>query len=136
MSNEDFAAQPAYMSAMQMAQDGAFTGITTAFSVITPAQLSSFATAIGPLGVVNVIPAFFASTGNNVASGLATGVNHALLGASTEVAQAGYVKVDEATGSGMPSAGSSGDESSARDYLNERDSGRDSAGGVSVATSV
>ena len=61
--------------------------------MITPAQLSSFATAIGPLGVVNVIPAFFASTGNNVASGLATGVNHALLGASTEVAQAAKTRL-------------------------------------------
>lgn len=104
MSNEDFAAQPAYMSAMQLAQDGAFTAITTAFSIITPGQLSSFATAIGPLGVMNVIPAFFESTGNNVTSGLATGVNHALLGASTEVAQAGYVKVDGAQNFGASSS--------------------------------
>ena len=103
MTNEDFAAQPAYMSAMQLAQDGAFTAITTAFSVITPGQLSRFATAIGPLGVMNVIPAYFAATGNNVTSGLATGVNHALLGVSTEVAQAGYIKVDEAGDAGPTS---------------------------------
>lgn len=100
MATEDFAAEPAYMSAMQFAQDGAFTAITSAFSIITPTQLSSFASAIGPLGVMNVIPAFFESTGNNVTSGLATGVNHALLGVSTEAAQAGYVKVDDAQGPG------------------------------------
>ena len=36
MATEDFAAEPAYMSAMQFAQDGAFTAITSAFSIITP----------------------------------------------------------------------------------------------------
>lgn len=95
---EDFESQPEYMAAMQFAQDGVFTAITSAYSLITPAQLKSFAIAIGPLGVPNVIPAFFSSTGSNVTSGLATGVNHALLGASTGAAQAGYIKVDEAAG--------------------------------------
>ncbi|MFA4080862.1 hypothetical protein [Mycobacteroides salmoniphilum] len=101
---EDFEAQPAYMSAMQLAQEGVSTAITTAFSVVTPGALSGFASAIGPLGVANVIPAFFASTGSNVTSGLGTAVNHALLGTSTEVAQAGYVKVDEGSGSGPTTA--------------------------------
>ena len=91
--SEDFEAQPAYMSAMQFAQEGVSTAITTAFSVVTPGALSGFASAIGPLGVANVIPAFFASTSN-----------HALLGTSTEVAQAGYVKVDEGAGSGPTTA--------------------------------
>ena len=95
---EDFESQPEYMTAIQLAQDGVFTAITSAYSFITPAQLGNFAAAIGPLGVANVIPAFFTSTSSNVTSGLATGVNHALLGASTGAAQAGYVKVDEAAG--------------------------------------
>ncbi|SHZ31266.1 Uncharacterised protein [Mycobacteroides abscessus subsp. bolletii] len=54
--------------------------------------------------MANVIPAFFASTSSNVTGGLGTALNHALLGTSTEVAQAGYVKVDEGLGSGPTTA--------------------------------
>ncbi|WP_242657368.1 hypothetical protein [Mycobacterium talmoniae] len=84
------------MSAMTAAQQGVFSAITGAFSVITPAQLSGFATAVGPIGVANMIPAFFEATSNNVTSGMLSAVNNSLLGAGTQAAQSAFVKLDEA----------------------------------------
>lgn len=95
--SEDFAAQPAFMALIEGAQQTAFSLIVSAFSAVTPTQLGMFATAMGPLGVANYTPAFFEATFNNVTSGMSTGVNHALLGASTAAAQTGYVNVDSAT---------------------------------------
>lgn len=97
---EDFAMVPGVMSAMTGAQQAASAAITSAFSLITPAQLASFSTALGPIGVANMIPAFYEATGNNVTSGMLTAVNHGMLGVSTEAAQASYTKVDDASGGG------------------------------------
>lgn len=93
---EDFKSVPGVMSAMTAAQQAASTAITSAFAVITPAQLASFSSALGPIGVANMIPAFFEATGNNVTSGMLTAVNHGMLGVSTEAAQALYTNVDSA----------------------------------------
>ncbi|MEZ0363572.1 hypothetical protein ACAG26_07680 [Mycobacterium sp. pUA109] len=84
------------MSAMTAAQQGVFSAITGAFSAITPTQLSGFATAVGPIGVANMIPAFFEATSNNVTSGMLSAVNNSLLGAGTQAAQSAFVKLDEA----------------------------------------
>lgn len=102
---EDFAMVPGAMSAMTAAQQAASAGITSAFSLITPAQLASFSTALGPIGAANMIPAFCEATGNNVTSGMLTAVNHGMLGVSTEAAQAGYTKIDQAVGGGGSSHG-------------------------------
>lgn len=91
---QSFGMVPEVMAAMTAAQQAASAGITSAFSVVTPAQLSGFATALGPIAVTNMIPAFFEATGNNVTAGMGTAMNHAMLGVSTAAAQASYTMVD------------------------------------------
>lgn len=98
--SQDLTVVPGFMSSMTAMQQGASTAITSAFSVVTPAALSSFSSAVGPIGVANMIPAFYEATGNNVTSGMLTAVNHGMLGVSTEVAQSGYTKLDDAPGAG------------------------------------
>jgi hypothetical protein len=94
----DFEMQPEFMQGVTAAQEAASSGITSAFSAATPAQLSSFATALGPLAVGNMIPAMFESTGNNVMQGMLTALNHSLLGTATHISQAAYTAADSATG--------------------------------------
>lgn len=91
---QSFGMIPEAMAAVNLLQQGAATGITTALSTVTSAELASFASALGPIAVTNMIPAYFEATGNNVTSGMGTAMNHALLGVSTEVAQATYTMVD------------------------------------------
>lgn len=102
---EDFKSVPGVMSAMTAAQQGASAAITSAFSAVTPAQLASFSSALGPIGVANMIPAFYEATGNNVTSGMLTAVNHGMLGASTEAAQSMYQNVDGGAGAVGNAAG-------------------------------
>lgn len=96
--SESFGMIPGFMSAITAAQQGASAGITGAFALVTPAELASISTALGPIAVANMIPAFYEATGNNVTSGMLTAVNHGMLGASTHMAQASYLHVDEGPG--------------------------------------
>ncbi|OBJ52949.1 hypothetical protein [Mycobacterium sp. 1423905.2] len=92
-----FEMQPEFMQGLTAAQEAASTAITSAFSMVTPAQLSSFSMALGPIAVANMIPAMYESTANNVASGMLTAANHALLGGATHISQAAYIAADSAT---------------------------------------
>lgn len=91
-----FEMQPEFMEALTDAQEAAGTAITTAFGAVTPAQLSSFATALGPIAAANMIPAMFESTANNVASGMMTAAKHGMLGTATHIVGATHTAVDAA----------------------------------------
>ena len=92
-----FAMQREFMQRLVEAQQAASTAITTAFSAVTPAQLSSFSAAMGPIAVANMIPAMYESTANNVMSGMLTATNHALLGVATHVSDAAQAAADAVT---------------------------------------
>jgi hypothetical protein len=92
-----FAMEPEFMQGLTAAQQAASTAITSAFSAVTPAQLSSFSMALGPIAVANMIPAMYESTANNVMSGMMTATNHALLGTATHISQAAVVAADTPT---------------------------------------
>ncbi|ORA11878.1 hypothetical protein [Mycobacterium asiaticum] len=93
-----FAMQPDFMQGLVAAQEAACTAITSAFSTVTPAQLSSFSMALGPIAAANMIPAMYESTANNVMSGMLTATNHALLGVATHVSDAAHAAADAVTG--------------------------------------
>lgn len=92
-----FAMEPEFVRGISQAQKTASTAINTAFSAVTPAQLSSFAGALGALAVPNMIPAMFESTANNVMSGLMTAANHEFLGVATDISQNAVVAADTPT---------------------------------------
>lgn len=89
-----FEMQPEFMAVLTDAQQAASAAITTAFGAVTPAQMSSFSMALGPIAVANMIPAMFESTANNVASGMMTAAKHGLLGAATHISHAAQSNVD------------------------------------------
>lgn len=91
----NFAAQPGFMSGVTAAQTAASGLITSAFATISPAQMASFATAMGPLAVPNMIPAFFEAVSNNATGGVMTAATHGMLGAGTQASQAAYTNVDQ-----------------------------------------
>ena len=92
-----FEMQPEFMESLTDAQEAAGAAITTAFSAVTPAQMSSFSMALGPIAAANMIPAMFESTANNVASGMLTAAKHGMLGAATHIVGATHTAVDAAT---------------------------------------
>ena len=89
--------EPEFVQGLSHAQKTAGTVINTAISAITPAQLTSFAGALGALAVPNMIPAMFESTANNVMSGMMTAANHELLGVATDISQNAVVAADTPT---------------------------------------
>lgn len=92
-----FEMQPEFMEGLKAAQEAASTAITSAFSVVTPAQMSSFSMALGPIAVANMIPAMYETTANNVTSGMLTAAKHGMLGAATHIVDATHAAVDAAT---------------------------------------
>jgi hypothetical protein len=89
-----FVLQDEFMQRLIQAQQAASSAITTAFSAVTPTELSSFSAALGPIAVANMIPAMYESTANNVMSGMLTATNHALLGVATHVSDAAHTAAD------------------------------------------
>ena len=85
---------PAALALQAAVQSGSAEAITAALSVITESELSSFCTALGPIAVANMIPAFIEATGSNMTGGLGTAMNHLLLAASTTAANATYAVTD------------------------------------------
>lgn len=93
---ESLGVVPGFMQALTAAQQGAASLISGAYSLVTPAELSSFATALGPLAAGNMIPSMFETTATNVASGMVTAGHHVGLGAATTAAQTSFTTADEA----------------------------------------
>ena len=89
-----FAMQPEFMAELIDEQQGASSLITTAFSAVTPAQMSTFSMALGPIAAANMIPAMYESTANNVTSGMLTAAKHGMLGVATHVSEAGHAAAD------------------------------------------
>ena len=92
----NFGLSPGFMQGLTAAQQGAASMISGAYSLVTPAELSTFATALGPLAAGNMIPQMFETTATNVTSGLLTAGHHIGLGAATTAVQAAHTAVDEA----------------------------------------
>jgi hypothetical protein len=85
------------MQAVQGAQTGASTLITSAYSTLTSATLSSWSMVYGPLAIGNMIEALWGTSGNNYMSAIGTAFNHGSMAAATGVVDTTQVATDSVT---------------------------------------